>query len=85
MSYFLDDLRREGYVTAEPALGPTFTIDDDGSIVMEWPAPRLAVRLSAAAADGLAAGVADARRREAETEIDDAGLGPPAQVPAIAA
>jgi hypothetical protein len=36
----------------------------------------LAVRLTAATADGLAAGVEDARRRKAEAEIDDAGLRP---------
>jgi hypothetical protein len=43
---------------------------------MEWQAPRLAVRITADTVDGLAALVAEARGREAETEIDDSGLWP---------
>jgi hypothetical protein len=74
MPAYLNDLRSQGYLTAEPDGGPLFTVEEDGTLVMEWQEPRLAVRLTAATVDGLAALVADARRREAETEIDDAGL-----------
>ena len=49
-------------------------MEEDGTLAMEWQEPRLAVRLTAATVDGLAALVADARRREAETEVDDTGL-----------
>jgi hypothetical protein len=73
---YLDDLRRDGYTIAEPVAGPLFTVEDDGSLVMEFMDPHLAIGLSAAAADALASGVADARRREAETELDDSGLWP---------
>jgi hypothetical protein len=76
MPTYLNDLRTEGYLTCEPNGAPTFTVEDDGSLIMEWQEPRLAVRLTAQTADGLAAGAADARRREAELEIDDAGLWP---------
>jgi len=76
MPGYLDNLRDLGYLVAEPQDGPTFTVEEDGTFIMEWQEPRLAVRLTAATADGLAAGVADARRREAEIEIDDAGLWP---------
>ena len=71
---YLDHLRDLGYLTAEPQEAPTFTVEEDGTLVMEWQEPRLAVRLTAATVDGLAALVADARRREAETEVDDTGL-----------
>jgi hypothetical protein len=73
---YLDDLRHDGYLVAEPEEGPVFTVLDDGSIVMEFLTMHLAIRLTAADADALAAGVADARRREAETALDDSGLWP---------
>jgi hypothetical protein len=76
MTTYRDNLRDLGYLIAEPADPPTFTVEEDGTLVMEWEASRLAVRLTAATADGLAAGVEDARRREAEAEIDDAALWP---------
>jgi hypothetical protein len=76
MPAYLDNLRHDGYLVAEPDAGPLFTVEDDGSLIMEWQAPRLAVRITADTADGLAALVAEARRREAETEIDDSGLWP---------
>jgi hypothetical protein len=74
MTTYRDNLRDLGYLIAEPVEPPTFTVEDDGSLIMEWEASRLAVRLTADTADGLAALVADARRKEAEAEIDDAGL-----------
>jgi hypothetical protein len=76
MPAYLDDLRREGYLVAEPQDAPTFTVEDDGTLVIEWQEPRLAVRLIAAAADGLAAGIEDARHREGAAEIGSAGLWP---------
>jgi hypothetical protein len=75
---YLDDLRHDGYLVAEPDDGPVFTVLDDGSLVMEFVTQHLAIRLSAAEADALAAGVADARRREAEALTDDSGLWPTA-------
>jgi hypothetical protein len=77
MPAYLDDLRDLGYLVAQPDAGPTFTVEDDGSLVIEWQAPRLAVRLPAQVADNLAADLADARHREAEGFVDDAGLWPP--------
>ena len=76
MTTYRDNLRDLGYLVAEPKAGPLFTVEDDGSLIMEWQAPRLAVRITADTADGLAALVAEARRREAETETDDSGLWP---------
>jgi hypothetical protein len=73
---YLDDLRRERYLIAEPDKSPLFTVEDDGTLIMEFVAQHLAIRLTAADADGLAAGVADARRREAEALVDDAALYP---------
>ena len=76
MPAYLDNLRDLGYLVAEPKASPQFTVEDDGTLIMEWQAPRLAVRITADTADGLAALVAEARRREAETETDDSGLWP---------
>jgi hypothetical protein len=76
MPAYLDNLRDLGYLVAEPKAGPQFTVEEDGSLIMEWQAPRLAVRITADTVDGLAALVAEARGREAETEIDDSGLWP---------
>lgn len=76
MTTYRDNLRDVGYLVTEPQYPPTFTVEEDGSFIMEWRSPMLAVRLTAATADGLAAGVEDARRRKAEAEIDDAGLRP---------
>ena len=76
MTTYRANLRDLGYLIAEPTDPPTFTVEDDGALVMEWGTSRLAVRLTAATADGLAAGIEEARHREAETEIDDAGLWP---------
>ena len=76
MPAYLDNLRDLGYLVAEPKAGPHFTVEDDGTLIMEWQAPRLAVRITADTADGLAVLVAEARHREAETEIDDSGLWP---------
>jgi len=74
---YLEDLRRyDGFLTVEPKEPPLFTVEDSGDVIMEWPTQRLAVRLTAATTDGLAAGIEEARHREAETEIDDAGLWP---------
>jgi hypothetical protein len=72
---YLDDLRREGYVIVTPEDPPLFTADG-GGFVLEFGGSRLAIRLSAATVDALPARVANARRREAEMEIDDSGLWP---------
>ena len=73
---YLDHLRDLGYLTAEPQEAPTFTVEEDGTLVMEWQEPRLAVRLTAATVDGLGASLDDARRREAEALIDDDTIWP---------
>ena len=77
MAAYLEDLRREAYMTVEPDEAPSFTVEDDGSLILEWQTPRLAVRLTAQVADSLTAYLADARHHEAETFVDDAGLWPP--------
>src|SRR5664280_1909815 len=61
MPAYLDNLRDLGYLVAEPKAGPLFTVEDDGTLIMEWLAPRLAVRITADTADGLAARVAATR------------------------
>jgi len=76
MSYFDDARRSEGYTVCEPQGPPLCTVDDDGSIVMEWETSKLAIKLSSEVADGLAAAIAKARATEAELEVDDAGLWP---------
>lgn len=75
MSYFEEHVA-EGFTVCSPAGPPLLTVDDDGSIVMEWEASRLAIKLTAEVADGLAAAVAEARATEAELEVDDATLWP---------
>jgi hypothetical protein len=77
MTTYRDNLRDLGYLVTEPQHPPTFTVEEDGSFIMEWRSPMLAVRLTAATADGLAALVADARAGEAAAPVDDAAPYPP--------
>jgi hypothetical protein len=74
-AYLGDLATHAGYLIVEPRGGYNFTVLDDGGLAMEFPQSHLAVRLAgpdAFAALGLA--IANAQRREAEMEVDDAGL-----------
>jgi len=75
MTYFEEHIA-EGFTVCEPQGPPLMTVDDDGSIILEWEASRLAIKVSAEVADGLAAAVAEARATEAELLIDDPTLYP---------
>ena len=78
-AYLADLATQTGYLIVEPRGGYTFTALEDGGLAMEFPQSHLAVRL--AGPDAFAAldlAIADAQRREAETEVDDAGLWRPA-------
>jgi hypothetical protein len=72
MPAYLDDLRREGYLVAESQDAPTMTVEEDGRLVMEWEAQRLAILIPDVGA--LVAGIEEARHREAAALVDDSGL-----------